>query len=62
MESPGLTSDEASARLAQSGPNAMPDTETPLWRLALAKFWAPVPLGRQPELTRVGSPKVDHLG
>ena len=43
MESPGLTSDEASARLAQSGPNAMPDTETPLWRLALAKFWAPVP-------------------
>jgi H+-transporting ATPase len=43
MESPGLTSDEASARLAQSGPNAMPDTETALWRLALAKFWAPVP-------------------
>jgi len=40
---PGLTSDEARARLAQSGPNAMPDTETPLWRLALAKFWAPVP-------------------
>ena len=39
MESPGLTS----ARLAQSGRNAMPDTETPLWRLALAKFWAPVP-------------------
>ncbi len=43
MESTGLTSDEARARLAQSGPNAMPDTETPLWRLALAKFWAPVP-------------------
>lgn len=43
MESPGLTSDEANARLAQSGPNAMPDTETALWRLALAKFWAPVP-------------------
>jgi H+-transporting ATPase len=43
MASPGLTSDEASARLAQSGPNAMPDTETALWRLALAKFWAPVP-------------------
>ena len=39
----GLTSDEARTRPAQSGPNAMPDTETPLWRLALAKFWATVP-------------------
>src|ERR1700680_1816395 len=39
----GLTSDEARARLAKYGPNAMPDTATPAWRMALAKFWAPVP-------------------
>ena len=41
--SPGLTSDEAKARLAKFGPNAMPDTTIPAWRMALAKFWAPVP-------------------
>jgi H+-transporting ATPase len=40
---PGLTSAEARARLEKSGPNAMPDTETAPWRMALAKFWAPVP-------------------
>jgi H+-transporting ATPase len=39
----GLTSDEARARLAKYGPNAMPDTATRPWRMALAKFWAPVP-------------------
>ncbi len=39
----GLTSDEAQARLARSGPNTMPDTAEPAWRMALAKFWAPVP-------------------
>jgi len=39
----GLTSDEARARLAKYGPNAMPDTTIPAWRMALAKFWAPVP-------------------
>jgi H+-transporting ATPase len=26
-----------------SGPNAIPDTELAPWRMALAKFWAPVP-------------------
>ena len=41
--SPGLTSDEAKARLAKYGPTAMPDTTIPAWRMALAKFWAPVP-------------------
>jgi H+-transporting ATPase len=41
--SPGLTSDEARARLAKYGPNAMPDTALRPWRMALAKFWAPVP-------------------
>src|SRR5580700_5752023 len=41
--SPGLTSDEAKARLAKYGPNAMPDATIPAWRMALAKFWAPVP-------------------
>ena len=41
--SPGLTSDEARARLAKYGPNAMPDVAIRPWRMALAKFWAPVP-------------------
>ena len=39
----GLTSDDARARLATYGPNAMPDTALRPWRMALAKFWAPVP-------------------
>src|SRR5271163_4783055 len=39
----GLTSDEARARLAKYGPNAMPDTAMRPWRMALAKFLAPVP-------------------
>ena len=39
----GLTSDEARTLLAKYGPNAMPDTAIQPWRMALAKFWAPVP-------------------
>src|ERR1019366_1207665 len=39
----GLTSDEARARRAKYGPNAMPDTTIRAWRMAVAKFWAPVP-------------------
>jgi H+-transporting ATPase len=39
----GLTSDDARTRLTKYGPNAMPDTAIPPWRMALAKFWAPVP-------------------
>ena len=39
----GLTNDEARSRLAKFGPNAMPDTVVRPWRMALAKFWAPVP-------------------
>lgn len=38
-----LTSDEARTLLAKCGPNAMPDTAIQPWRMALAKFWAPVP-------------------
>ena len=38
-----LTSDEVRARLAKYGPNAMPDTAIRPLRIALAKFWAPVP-------------------
>ena len=38
-----LTSDEARARLAKDGPNAMPDTSAHPLRNAIAKFWAPVP-------------------
>jgi H+-transporting ATPase len=41
--SDGLTSDEARARLAKSGPNEIRDTAMRPWRTALAKFWAPVP-------------------
>ena len=39
----GLTSDEARRRLASCGPNAMPDTGAHPLRMALEKFWAPVP-------------------
>jgi len=39
----GLTSDEARTRLAKFGPNAMPDTSPHPWRIALEKFWTPVP-------------------
>src|ERR1700728_3646388 len=39
----GLTSDEARARLAKYGPNAIRDTTLRPWRMALTKFWAPVP-------------------
>jgi H+-transporting ATPase len=38
-----LTSDAARTLLAKYGPNAMPDTAIQPWRMALAKFWAPVP-------------------
>ena len=39
----GLTSVEARARLEKFGPNAMPDTGMHPLRMALEKFWAPVP-------------------
>jgi H+-transporting ATPase len=39
----GLTSELARARLMELGPNDVPDTELRPWRMALAKFWAPVP-------------------
>ncbi len=39
----GLTSDEACRRLEKFGPNAMPDTALHPLRMALEKFWAPVP-------------------
>jgi H+-transporting ATPase len=41
--SSGLTDEEARSRLAEFGPNAMPDTSLHPLRLALEKFWAPVP-------------------
>jgi H+-transporting ATPase len=41
--SPGLTSDDARARLASVGPNDTPDTAMRPWRRAVAKLWAPVP-------------------
>jgi H+-transporting ATPase len=39
----GLTADGARRRLAKSGPNAMPDTSVHPLRMALEKFWTPVP-------------------
>ncbi len=39
----GLSSAEAQRRLRTSGPNALPDTATSLWRRALGKFSAPIP-------------------
>ncbi|HEX7750265.1 MAG TPA: HAD-IC family P-type ATPase [Bordetella sp.] len=39
----GLSSIEAHRRLARSGPNATPDVSIHPLRLALGKFWAPVP-------------------
>src|ERR1700683_4174552 len=41
--SSGLTSEEVRTRLTKFGPNAMPDIAVQPWRMALAKFWAPVP-------------------
>jgi len=41
--SEGLSSDEARARIEKYGPNEMPDTAMQPWRMALSKFWAPVP-------------------
>jgi H+-transporting ATPase len=39
----GLTGDEARGRLEKFGPNAMPDTALHPLRMALEKFWTPVP-------------------
>jgi len=39
----GLTADEARRRLEKFGPNAMPDTALHPLRMAIEKFWAPVP-------------------
>ena len=39
----GLTGREAELRLARFGANDMPDTTLHPWRMALGKFWAPVP-------------------
>jgi nucleotide-binding universal stress UspA family protein len=39
----GLTRDEARRRLEKFGPNAMPDATLHPLRMALEKFWTPVP-------------------
>ncbi|HEY0294102.1 MAG TPA: HAD-IC family P-type ATPase [Bordetella sp.] len=39
----GLSSAEARRKLAESGPNATPDVSAHPLRMALGKFWAPVP-------------------
>ncbi len=38
----GLTSAEASRRLTEYGPNAVPERAPPAWRVFLGKFWTPV--------------------
>jgi H+-transporting ATPase len=40
----GLSSAQAAARLAQCGPNAMPDTTVGFLPRLFGKFWAPVPV------------------
>jgi H+-transporting ATPase len=40
---PGLSSDDAESRLKKFGPNSMPDTSMHPLRMAVDKFWAPVP-------------------
>ncbi|MBU2812229.1 plasma-membrane proton-efflux P-type ATPase [Acidithiobacillus thiooxidans] len=39
----GLSSSEASTRLAQFGSNLLEEKETPLWRRLISYFWAPIP-------------------
>jgi H+-transporting ATPase len=39
----GLTTAEAQRRLAEVGPNAMPEERARPWRRLLGEFWAPVP-------------------
>jgi H+-transporting ATPase len=39
----GLTTSEANRRLEKFGANAMPDTSIHPLRMAIEKFWAPVP-------------------
>jgi H+-transporting ATPase len=39
----GLTNEEAQRRLKNLGPNTMPDTSVHPLRMAVEKFWAPVP-------------------
>jgi H+-transporting ATPase len=43
VTSTGLTSAEASRRLAELGPNAVTEEAPPRWRVFLAKFWGPIP-------------------
>jgi H+-transporting ATPase len=39
----GLTSAEATRRLAENGPNVLTEDHVPLWRRLLEYFWAPIP-------------------
>src|SRR5271165_7196813 len=39
----GLSSDEAQARLAKDGPNAIVAKEEPLWHKLFGYFWGPIP-------------------
>ena len=40
----GLTSEEAAKRLAQYGPNRLPEKIDPKWLVFLRQFWAPMPI------------------
>ncbi|MFN2592113.1 MAG: plasma-membrane proton-efflux P-type ATPase [Candidatus Dormibacteria bacterium] len=39
----GLSSGEASRRLASSGPNTLPERRSPAWRRLAQRFWGPLP-------------------
>jgi H+-transporting ATPase len=40
----GLTSEEAERRLAEYGPNELPEKVDPKWLVFLRQFWAPMPI------------------
>lgn len=40
----GLPSEEAAKRLAQYGPNELPEKVDPKWLVFLRQFWAPMPI------------------
>ena len=44
LQARGLTREEASARLAQYGPNSVREAKSHLFLAIAQKFWAPVPL------------------
>ncbi|MGC1435400.1 MAG: cation-transporting P-type ATPase, partial [Terriglobales bacterium] len=74
LQARGLTREEASARLAQYGPNTVREAKSHLFLAIAKKFWAPVPwmleatialeiiLGKRPEAVIIGVLLVFNAG